>query len=232
MATSRKIAKSLNQDKSLHVGITLGASPNGDAPSLIDKCITLDIIEPITLGDASCITEDEPYHSGITCEDTVSEDERRFNEHLESELKLSEMRQSYRKKNTPDYDAFADDEQDENDIFDEYYDEDYVDSTLHRKCTKTLLSWDEISVPDWDEESYLGTCSESEFAFDDTVEQPNIPRTEHNKFDIAPEDDEDLRPRPRGTHTKPSAYVHTQCDEDDEQGYWELLPGARRFGTI
>jgi hypothetical protein len=199
------------------------------------------------------IIVDEPYYYGITCEDTASDDERKFDDYLSSELKLSEVqihhdeslgnltksgsiRLSNRKKNTSEYDEYADDELDELDeqeLFDEYYGKDYVAPTIHRKCTKTLLSWDEIPVPDWDTESYLGTCSESEFAFDDTVEQQTIPVTNFDKFDIAPEDDVDLRPRPRGTHTKPKAHIHTQYEDDDEeQGYWELLPGARRFGTI
>lgn len=230
MASARKLTKSSGQDKPSHIGITLDDTSN----------TTLNFVEPIGRSEDSRITEDEPYYSGITCEDTVSEDDRKFNEYLESELKLSEMHQlSHRKKITHDCDTFADDEYDEYDEqdgdedIDKYYDEEYVAPSLHRKCTKTLLSWDEISVPDWDTESYLGTCSESEFAFDDIIEQPNATTTKYDQFDIAPEDDEDLRPRPRGTHTKPKVYAHIQYEEDDdEHGYWELLPGARRFGTI
>lgn len=214
MSTTQKLAKSMSHDK----------TPT--TPMFSRQKIQSDDFEQSQVG----FTKEEPYYCGITCEDTVSEDDLKFNEYLETEL------QSHT-KNASEYDTYADDELDENNEYDEcdkYYDEEYTAPTLHRKCTQTLLSWDEISVPDWDTESYLGTCSESEFAFDETVEQQTTPKIiEYDQFDIAPEDVEDSRPRPRGVHTKQKVHIPTHYEDDDEeQGYWELLPGARRFGTI
>lgn len=175
--------------------------------------------------------EDDKYYSGITCEYNAVEDERKFDEYLEEEIKIVE----YYDKNILTYNSqeiynITDEKKEYSDV------EEFVAPSLHRKNNDTLIPWDELPTSDWDTESYLGSCSESEFAFDDTLEQEQQenPTPEIKQIDIAPEDmEEKWRPRPRGKHNNSKQIYTTHYDiEDDEQSYIDLLPNARKFGTI
>jgi len=98
-------------------------------------------------------------------------------------------------------------------------DDEYLPKTLYSHKSKLI---EEEDIPDYELDSYLGTCSESEFAFEENVEPENQIQI-REKIEIAPEDEIKYinRPRPRGTKPIVSKYIFDHqydadwSDEDD-----------------
>lgn len=166
---------------------------------------------------SSCVTSDK-YYCGISCDETSKIDYMNFRELIDA---ISEG-----------YDPHYYDVNDN----DHYSDCDEISLNIH-SCKKnyTLHKIPDFNADECD--SYLGTVSESDFAFDDLDDQTPFNDTSSEEYvygEVAPEDINDMKSRARGSHVKSkikNTLVYVGTNENND-GFNDLLPGKIRYNTL